>query len=81
MGYCSKDLILLNDVHKFQNILHLSNTSNCNGITLDDFVISDRTERSSLHVFHMMNQHPPIFVFGGMQFTICAQALQLYQPF
>jgi hypothetical protein len=51
VGYRGKDLILLNIVCKFQNILHLSDISKCDGVTLNDSVISDRSERSSLHIF------------------------------
>ena len=52
---------MLNIVHKFHNILHLSDTSKCDGVTLDDFVISDHTERSSLHVFPQEDLTPTDF--------------------
>ncbi len=60
MRYRSKDLISLNTVRKFQNLLHLLDISKCNGV-LDDFVISDRTESSSLHVFQQKDPTPTDF--------------------
>jgi hypothetical protein len=51
LGYQGRDLAALNIVRLFRNLLHLSDTSKCDGSTLDEFVISVSTESLVLHVF------------------------------
>jgi hypothetical protein len=45
IGYCGKQLASLNIVHCFQNLLHLSDITRCSGLPLDNFVISNMTEK------------------------------------
>ncbi len=61
VGYCGKDLISLNTMRKFQNLLHLLDVSKCNGVTLDDFVISDHTENFYLQIFPQEDPTPTDF--------------------
>jgi hypothetical protein len=49
--YCGVDLAALNIVRHFCDLLHLSDISKCNGITLDNFVTLDYAETSHSHVF------------------------------
>jgi hypothetical protein len=51
VGYCRKDLVSLNIVRWFCNILHLSDISKCDSTTLDKFAVSDYSELSSWYVF------------------------------
>jgi hypothetical protein len=61
LGHCCKDLISLNTVSKFQNLLHLLDILKCDSVTLDEFVISDNTESSYLHIFIQEHPTPPDF--------------------
>jgi hypothetical protein len=47
VGYQGKHLESLNIMRRFRNLLHLSDISKCDGITLDEFVISDMAEESA----------------------------------
>jgi hypothetical protein len=49
--YHGADLAALNIVCRFCNLLHLSDISKCDGITLDNFVTLDYVETSHSHVF------------------------------
>jgi hypothetical protein len=51
IGYRRDDLRALNVVRCFRNLLHLSDISKCDGITLDAFVCSDSAEASTGHIF------------------------------
>jgi hypothetical protein len=51
VGYRMKELFSLNIVHRFCNILHLSDISKCAGTTLDKFAVLDQLELSSRYVF------------------------------
>jgi hypothetical protein len=51
LGYCGKQLVALNIVWHFCNLLHVSDIVKCNGVTLDEFVVSNSTEVSVSHVF------------------------------
>jgi hypothetical protein len=51
VGYRGKDLVSLNIVHWFHNILHLSDTSKCDNTTLEKFSVLDYLELSSQYVF------------------------------
>jgi hypothetical protein len=51
LGYQGRDLMALNIVRLFCNLLHLSDIFKCGGSTLDEFVISDSAESLVLHVF------------------------------
>jgi hypothetical protein len=51
LGYRGRDLAALNIVRLFRKRLHLSDFSNCDGSTLDKFVIFDSTESLVLHAF------------------------------
>jgi hypothetical protein len=63
IGYRGKDLESLNIVHRFRNLLHLSDISKCDGITLDEFVISDMAEESAQHTFPREEPPPSDFTF------------------
>jgi hypothetical protein len=41
VGFCSWDLETLNIVRCFRNLLHLSDIAKCDGMTLDEFIMSD----------------------------------------
>ncbi len=51
VGYRGNDLAALSIVCRFRNLIHLFNTSKCNGITLDEFVVSDYAKISHLRIF------------------------------
>ena len=51
IGYRRDDLRALNVVRCFRNLIHLSDISQCDGITLDSFVCSDSAEASAGHIF------------------------------
>ncbi len=51
VGYRGSNLAVLNIVRRHQNLLHLSDISKCDGITLDKFVVSEYAERLQGHVF------------------------------
>ncbi len=51
LGYCSKELLALNIVWRFRNLLHVSDIAKCDGHTLDEFVVSDFAEELVHHVF------------------------------
>ena len=51
IGYRGKELLALNIVHHYHNLLHLSDISKCNGIALNEYIVSDCLEISALHVF------------------------------
>ncbi len=51
VGYKRKELGALNVVWHYRNLLHVSNISKCDGITLNKFVISDMAETSIHHTF------------------------------
>ena len=51
IGYRGKELLALNIVHHYHNLLHLSDISKCNGIALNEYIVSDCLEISTLHVF------------------------------
>ena len=51
LGYRGKELAALNIIRRFRNLLHVSDLVQCDGVTLDEFVISDSTEQSVLHTF------------------------------
>jgi hypothetical protein len=51
VGHCGKDLVSLNIVRQFLNILHLSDISKYDGTTLDEFAVLDQSELSIWYVF------------------------------
>jgi hypothetical protein len=51
LGYQGRDLVALNIVCLFCNLLHLSDISKCDGFTLNKFVISNSAESLVLHAF------------------------------
>ena len=51
IGYQGKELLALNIVRHYRNLLHLSDISKCDGVTLDEYNVSDCLETSALHVF------------------------------
>ncbi len=51
VGYRGKDLVSLNIVRQFCDILHLTDVSKCDGTTLDKFTVLDYSELSSWYVF------------------------------
>ncbi len=51
VGYRGSNLAVLNIVQRHQNLLHLSDILKCDGITLDEFVVSEYAERLQGHVF------------------------------
>jgi hypothetical protein len=51
VGYCGNDLAALNNICCFRNLIHLSDISKCNGITLDEFVVFDYAKILHLCVF------------------------------
>ncbi len=51
LGYCGKQLVALNIVRHFQNLIHVLDIVKCDGVTLDEFVVLDSMEVSVSHVF------------------------------
>jgi hypothetical protein len=51
VGYKGKELGALNVVWGYRNLLHVSDISKCDGITLNGFVILDMAETSIHHTF------------------------------
>ena len=51
IGYQGKELLALNIVRHYHNLLHLSDISKCDGVTLDEYIVLDYLEISALHVF------------------------------
>ena len=51
VGYRSCDLEALKVIRRYRNLLHLSDISKCDGVTLDDFVVSDYVEILRDHIF------------------------------
>jgi hypothetical protein len=51
IGYRGKDLLALNVMRKFRNLLHVSDIVKCNGHTINEFIISDSSELSVHHTF------------------------------
>jgi hypothetical protein len=51
LGYRGKDLVSLNIVRCFCNLLHISDITKYDGVMLDKFYISTLSEESALHVF------------------------------
>ena len=51
IGYSGKELASLNIVRHYRNLFHLSDISKCDGVTLDEFSVSDFSEKSTHHVF------------------------------
>jgi hypothetical protein len=58
MGYKGKELAAPNIVWCYRNLLHVSNISKCNGITLNKFVILDMVEASIHHTFPRKEPSP-----------------------
>jgi hypothetical protein len=48
---CRGKQLVANIVWRFCNLLHVSDIVKCNGVTLDEFVVSDSTEVLVFHVF------------------------------
>jgi hypothetical protein len=61
IGYCGKQLASLNIVRYFKNLLHVSNITRCNGLSLNNFVISDMTEKSMQYTFPLEEPTPSNF--------------------
>jgi hypothetical protein len=51
IGYWGKEFLALNIVHHYRNLFHLSDISKCDGVTLDEYIMSDCLEIFALHVF------------------------------
>jgi hypothetical protein len=51
VGYQAKQMVALNVVRCYQNLLHISDIVKCNENTLDEFVLSDSIETSVLYTF------------------------------
>jgi hypothetical protein len=51
LGYRNKELVSLNIVRHFCNLFHLSDISKCDGVTLDEYVLTNQSELSTRHVF------------------------------
>jgi hypothetical protein len=49
LGYHGKNLIALNTVSLFWNLIHVSDIVQCDGYSLDEFVVLDSSEESVLH--------------------------------
>ncbi len=56
-----QQLVALNIVWLFRNLLRVSDIVQCDGITLEKFVILDATEASQLHVFSREDPTPTDF--------------------
>ena len=61
LGYHGRDLMALNIVCLFCNLLHLSDISKCDGSTFDEFVISNSAESLVLCVFPREQPSPSDF--------------------
>jgi hypothetical protein len=68
IGYWGKELLALNIVRHYRNLLHLSDISKCDGVTLDEYIVSDCSEISALHVFPCKEPRPPTTTYGEKQF-------------
>ena len=60
-GYKGKELAALNVVRRYRNLLHVSNISKCDGITLNKFVILDMAEAFIHHTFPCNDPTPSDF--------------------
>jgi hypothetical protein len=69
LGYCSKELIALNTVCVFWNLIHVSDIIQCDGYSLDEFVVLDSSEELVLHTFP--HKEPTVSNFRLWQQTIC----------
>ncbi len=58
IGHRGKELLALNIVRHYHNLLHLSDISKCDGVTLGEYILSDCLEISALHVFPR-KEHTP----------------------
>ena len=81
IGYSGKELASLNIVRHYRNLFHLSDISKCDGVTLDEFSVSDFSEKKSTHhVFptcsRKNNLPVPIFAYGRTLFPAYAQGHQ-----
>jgi hypothetical protein len=56
--YRGKELLALNIVCHYRNLLHLSDISQCDGVTLDEYIVSDCLEISALHMFPRKESMP-----------------------
>jgi hypothetical protein len=61
IGYRGKQLASLNIVCCFQNLLHVSDITRCNGLSLDNFVISNMTEKPMQYTFPLEELKPSNF--------------------
>jgi hypothetical protein len=61
LAYQKNDLVSLNIVCRFQNLLHVSNIMKCNGCTINDFVTSEYSEVSIHHTFPREEPTPADF--------------------
>jgi ribonuclease HI len=81
IGYKGRDLAALNVVRRFRNLLHMSDIAKADGTTLDDFVLSDRSEVSVSYTFP--REEPTKADFGLWQEAIsrlCSGTTQLPYP-
>jgi hypothetical protein len=51
LGYRGKELAALNIVRRFCNLLHVLDIAKCDGVSLDEFVVSDLAEELIMHIF------------------------------
>jgi hypothetical protein len=51
IGYQGKELLALNIVRHYRNLLHLSDISKCDEVTLDEYIVLDCLEIFAQHVF------------------------------
>jgi hypothetical protein len=75
LGYRKNDLVSLNIVCRFRNLLHVSDIVKCNECTINEFVTSEYSEVSIHHTFPKKNQHLQTSGCGGTQSTDCAMVL------
>jgi hypothetical protein len=61
LGYQKNDLVSLNILCFFQNLLHVSNIVKCDGCTIDAFVTSEYLEVSIHHTFPQEEPTPADF--------------------
>jgi hypothetical protein len=61
LGYQKNDLVYLNVVCGFQNLLHVSDIVKCNGCTIDEFATSEFLEVSIHHTFPREEPTPAYF--------------------
>ena len=80
VGYCGKDLVSLNIVRLFRNILHLSDISKCDGTTLDKFTVLDYLNSLLGTCSHERNQRQQTLEYGKMVCIIFALGQQCFQP-